>query len=84
MSKMLISSTGNPKKNVFFLQVFRDFNFLLRNFSTHLTMHGLKCFFHMDNHIYLVVTVTFVNIFMMEFSGTKKLNKLIFLISSLT
>ena len=47
-------------KKVFFLQVFHNSSFLLEKLSTHLTMHCLKCLFHIINHIDLVGTVTFV------------------------
>ena len=60
MSEMLISSTGNQKKFGAFLASVPWFSLFIVKLSTHLTMHCLKCLFHMDNHIDLVGTVTFV------------------------
>ena len=60
MSEMLISSTGNKKKcGAFFVSV-PWFSFFIEKLSTHLTIHCLKCLFHMDNHIDFVGTVTSV------------------------
>ena len=51
------------KKKVFFFKHFLWFFFLLEIFSTLLTLLCLNCLFHMNNHIYKVVYVMFVEIF---------------------
>ena len=48
-----------PKKSSVFLGILL-FSFLLETFSTLLTMHCLKCLFHMNKHINKVVNVMFV------------------------
>ena len=56
-------SKQEPKKsNAFFLGVLL-FSFLPEIFSTLLTLHCLKCLFHMNNHIDQVVNVMFVEKF---------------------
>ena len=60
MSEILKSLTRNPKKpSAFFANVFW-FSFLLEIFSTLLTLHCLKCLFHMNSRIKQVVNVIFV------------------------
>ena len=60
MSEILKSPTGNQKKPSAFFASVPWLSFLLETFSTLLTLHCLKCLFHMNSHINKVVNVMFV------------------------
>ena len=62
MSGVLIYFTGDQKHLVIYLQVSCDSFFLLKIFSTPLTMHCPNCLFYMDNHMDQVRNVMFVEI----------------------
>ena len=60
MSEILKSPTRNLKKNVIFLQVFRDSHLFLKFFLHFWHCIAWSVFFHMNSHINQVVNVMFV------------------------
>ena len=66
MFEILKSPNRNQKKSGFFFVGVPLFSFLLEIFSTLLTLHCLKCIFHVNIHIDIVVNVMFVETFQYE------------------
>ena len=60
MSGILISLTENQNKIVLYLHVFYDSMFSFEIFPTHFTLICFNCLLHMKNHLYKVISVTFV------------------------